>query len=73
MPNNQPDPSKKGGESLRYADLGWRMLAITAGSAAIGWFLDKYFDTKPWLTLFLSVLGVFGAMYMIIREALRKK
>lgn len=81
MPNNPPPPdngkepkSKKASSSLRYLDVGWRMLGIVLAGALGGWLLDRQFPSlKPWGTLSLSVLGVVGSMYMIIREVSKKK
>lgn len=81
MPNNPPPPnappdpkSKKAGSTLRYLDIGWRMLGIVLAGAALGWFLDRQFPKMaPWGLLSLSMLGVVGSMYMIIREVSKKK
>lgn len=84
MPKNQskPLPDQTGGEgkpkkassTLRYLDIGWRMLGIVLAGAAIGWFLDRQFpQMKPWGLLGLSMLGVMGSMYMIIKEVSKKK
>lgn len=80
MPTNpQPDTGgepkpKKAASTLRYLDIGWRMLGIVLAGAGLGWFLDKQFPKMaPWGLLSLSMLGVVGSMYMIIREVSKKK
>lgn len=81
MPSNPPPPSadkepkpRKPGSTLRYLDIGWRMLGIVLAGAGLGWFLDSRFPKMaPWGLLSLSMLGVVGSMYMIIREVSKKK
>lgn len=81
MPSNPPPPdadqdskSRKPGSGLRYMDMGWRMLGTVLAGAGLGWFLDSRFPKiAPWGVLSLSMLGVVGSMYMIIREVSKKK
>jgi len=69
----EPKP-KKASSTMRYLDVGWRMLGIVLAGAALGWFLDRQFPKlKPWGLLGLSMLGVVGSMYMIIKEVSKKK
>lgn len=58
----------KGDESYR---LGNRVLAELiggmAGGALIGWVLDRFLGTSPWLLLTLLFLGIIAAFRNIIR------
>lgn len=45
-------------------------LAILIGYG-FGWFLDRLFDTRPWLTYIFSGLGVAAGFMEAIRIALR--
>lgn len=38
----------------------------------LGVYLDDYFQNKtPWLTIVLSLFGVIGSLFLIIREVLK--
>jgi ATP synthase protein I len=43
--------------------------AIGAG-AGIGWWLDKLFGTKPWLTAIFAVFGVIAAFVNLFRTGM---
>jgi ATP synthase protein I len=45
----------------RYSALGLEMGLSVAIGLAIGYFLDRYFHTKPWLTIIFLILGVAAA------------
>ncbi|MSQ08561.1 MAG: AtpZ/AtpI family protein [Dehalococcoidia bacterium] len=55
----------------RVAGIGWTVaIAIIAGTVA-GWWLDRRFDTGPWLTLAGITLGAaagFTAMIRLLRS-----
>jgi ATP synthase protein I len=45
----------------RYSALGLEMGLSVAIGLAIGYYLDRYFQTKPWLTVIFLILGVAAA------------
>jgi len=45
----------------RYSAIGLEMGLSVAIGLAIGLFLDRYFQTKPWLTMIFLLLGVAAA------------
>jgi len=46
------------------------MLAIIGLSTWAGVWLDGHFQTKtPWYTIGLTLTGIFGALYQVIRSA----
>lgn len=45
---------------------------VIAGSA-IGWFLDQWLGTKPWLFIVFFLLGTAAGMLNIIRQAGQEK
>jgi F0F1-type ATP synthase assembly protein I len=49
------------------------MVVIILATSLGGVQLDKIAGTKPLLTIILSLLGVVSAMWLIIKEALRKQ
>jgi ATP synthase protein I len=49
-------------------------LAVTVGLMVyIGIWLDKRFDSSPYLTVIFSFIGIFAALYNFIRTALKAK
>jgi F0F1-type ATP synthase assembly protein I len=71
MPSS-PTPEPDGSSRLRaigkYSGLAFQMLAIIGGSAWLGTWLDGRFGTSPWLTVGLLLLGVFAAVFQVIRS-----
>lgn len=54
---------------LRYTGLGFTMIGIVLLSAFGGWWLDKQLAWKfPLFTIFLSLLGIVGAMVYLFKE-----
>ena len=66
-----PDtPSRSGpvGQAMRLAT---EMAAALVVGGVIGWFLDSWLDTKPWLLLLFLVLGLTAGMMNAYRVAMR--
>ena len=76
-PVPQPEkPTNSNPDRLRafakYSGLGFQMLAIIGLSAWAGTALDNHFQNeRPWYTIVLMLLGVFLAMYQVIRSLTR--
>lgn len=71
MPNpsdSQPSGSNRLQAVMKYSGLAFQMLAIIGGSAWLGYWLDGKFNTQPWLTIVLLLLGVFVAVFQVIRS-----
>lgn len=63
-----PPRSKSLGQALRLAT---EMAAALAVGAVIGWFLDKWLGTRPWLLLLFLVLGMAAGTMNAYRTAMR--
>jgi ATP synthase protein I len=50
---------------LSYSSLGLEMGLCVAIGIGIGYFLDKYFQTSPYLTIIFMIFGVIAAMKTI--------
>jgi ATP synthase protein I len=56
-------------EYIRYAGLGFEILACILLFAGAGYGLDQWLATeKPWFLLGLSLVGCGVAIYLMIRE-----
>lgn len=52
---------------ISYSSLGLEMGLCVAIGIAIGYFLDRYFMTSPYLTIIFMIFGVIAAMKTIYR------
>lgn len=67
MQQKQKNPEPR--SFYQYAGMGFQILAIIAAMTLAGIYLDRYIHLKfPIFTIVLSLAGVFGAMYSIIRK-----
>ena len=67
-PDSQPSGSNRLQAVMKYSGLAFQMLAIIGGSAWLGTWLDGRMNTSPWLTIGLLLLGVFLAVFQVIRS-----
>ena len=58
------------------SSVGISMVAATCIGLFIGIYLDKWLDTKPWMTIILLGIGIaagFRNIYILTRRALREQ
>jgi len=56
---------------IRYSAVGLEMGFSVAIGVAIGYWLDRYFHTQPWLTLIFLILGVvagFRSLFSLMKD-----
>jgi ATP synthase protein I len=63
------DPQKKGSFMGVAFKLGTELVAAVAVGTIIGFILDSWFDTKPWLIIIFFFLGAAAGMLNVIRAA----
>jgi len=56
---------------LRASLIGIHMVASTFVGLAIGYFLDKWLQTGPWLTMLFLLFGIAGGFTNMFREVKR--
>ncbi len=60
------------GETYRqlapFMGLGTELAASVAGMVLVGYFLDKWLHTSPWLLLTGAAVGMVGGFYNFIKE-----
>jgi ATP synthase protein I len=67
----EEDKSKFYRQFARISAIGLEMGLSVAVGLAIGYLLDRYLDTKPWLTIIFLILGViagFRSLFSLARE-----
>ncbi len=79
MQTSQSNSSKKNrpdnrNDYMRYASMGTQMLIIMVLGVFGGFYLDKWLGLKiPVFTLLLSLLSVFAAIYLSVKDFIKKK
>ena len=69
--NIQSDSEKKGSFIGNAFKLGTELVAAVVVGTIIGFILDSWFDTKPWLIIIFFFLGAAAGMLNVIRTANR--
>ena len=65
------DSEKRGSFMGSAFKLGTELVAAVAVGTIIGFILDTWFDTKPWLMIIFFFLGAAAGMLNVIRTANR--
>ena len=65
------DNEKRGSFMGNAFKLGTELVAAVAVGTIIGFILDSWFDTKPWLIIIFFFLGAAAGMLNVIRTASR--
>ena len=63
------DNGKRGSFMGNAFKLGTELVAAVVVGTIIGFILDSWFDTKPWLIIIFFFLGAFAGMLNVIRTA----
>jgi len=66
--NNNKDNTSQLGRALK---LSTEMVASVFVGTIIGFILDNWFDSKPWLTIILFFAGVAAGILNVVRSAKR--
>ena len=67
----QSDNEKKGSFMGSAFRLGTELVAAVGVGTIIGFILDSWFDTKPWLIIIFFFLGAAAGMLNVIKAANR--
>ena len=63
------DGEKKGSFMGSAFKLGTELVAAVAVGTIIGFILDSWFDTKPWLIIIFFFVGVVAGITNVVRSA----
>ncbi len=71
MPEKEPEkPLFK--HLLEASTVGIQLVLCTFVGFAIGYYLDKFFGTFPWLTVIFLLLGIIAGFYDLLKVARRQ-
>jgi len=59
------------GSVRELAGLGIEIVASIAGLGAVGWLLDRWIGSFPWLMMIGLILGIIGGLYNAVKKANR--
>ena len=65
MPDEEPSLLK---QLARLSTIGVALVAATAIGLAIGYGLDRWLGTSPWLTLVFTLFGIAGGFLNLFRD-----
>jgi ATP synthase protein I len=67
-----PEPKKESGKNAwSYAGIGIQFAATTGFFAFMGLYLDRRMGWTPWGTVTLTLIGLIGGLYLLIKDALK--
>lgn len=67
MPEGKEKPLLK--QLLEASTIGINLVLSTFVGFAIGYFLDKFFGTSPWLTVTFLIIGIIAGFRELLRIA----
>ena len=67
------DPGNFYRQLARYSDLIYILPAAMAMGIGIGYLLDLWLDSSPWLLLFCGGLGTVAGFYRVFKIVIRKE
>ncbi len=74
MKQQETDNSRKTAHAALATGMFWAQRVISASlefifALVVGFYLDQYFNTRPWLTLGFAVVGMISMFYSMIKIA----
>jgi hypothetical protein len=74
MEQKSPSPPKPPNDFLKYSNMGLQMAVIIGLGVWGGNKLDAHFQNpKPYLTIVLSLLSIFAALYLVLKDLIFPK
>lgn len=69
QPEKQNNDKRRADNYMKYSGMGIQMAVIVTLGALAGKKLDAHFQFEtPWMTALLSLLGVFLALYIVLKD-----
>lgn len=59
---------KRGRNWMKYSGMAFQMIGTMLAFVFGGIYLDKWLETGPWGLIVLSLLGVFGGLYVALKD-----
>lgn len=73
MPQKNKKEFEKRGKLFWYAGLGIDLVVSSLVGGVIGYLLDSFFSTTPWLMIVFLILGTAGGFLNIFRVLIREE
>ena len=55
---------------MRFYGVGIELAFVVGGFAAVGYWIDRHYESDPWGLVIGAALGLVGGTYNLIRESL---
>lgn len=66
--SDQKKPADRERSGLAVAFMiGWDLVAITGLAFFVGYWIDGHFRTSPWGVLLVTIAGICGALYRLVK------
>lgn len=56
---------------FKYMGIGFEFAGSVVILAAVGYFIDRHWNTAPWGVLIGSLTGIVTGMYLLLKETLK--
>lgn len=63
-------PQTLAAKAAQVGAIGTNFAVAVGGMGLVGYFLDRWLGTRPWLLLTFLLLGLVGGFYNFVRDAL---
>lgn len=59
--------------AMKYSNIAFQMIIIIGAGTYGGVTLDEYYETKPVITIILSLFSIFTALYLVLKDFIKPK
>lgn len=71
-PKTEPPKKDQEKSPWSYAGVGLQFAATTAIFVLMGMYVDRRMGSAPWATVGLTMLGLVGGLYLLIKDAIKE-
>jgi F0F1-type ATP synthase assembly protein I len=64
-------PRRKRRAEMGLAGMGFDLAASVGVATALGWWIDRRYDTAPWGVVVCAAIGIIGGLYNFVKAGLR--
>lgn len=64
-------PNRKRRAEMGLAGMGFDLAASVGVATALGWWIDRRFDTAPWGVVICGAIGIIGGLYNFVKAGIR--
>ena len=65
---NKDEKASENNNNSGFTDTVYDLAGTTLGAIVLGWFLDNYFETTPWLLIVMAIFGVASGILLLWKK-----